>query len=251
MDERVKSRFLDVWERYFTGAELPLGWFYTDDPGRGDPPAPGKSARCVVSALRAAREGAPLAFSAETTLCFGGKRYFGFDTRLRPDLEYFLSCGIPGMFEGERYKKSPEIAAEFLRRNPPFEAPGRFIVFKRWDTLDAADEPAAVVFFAAPDVLSGLFTLANFDEGGLHGVIAPMGSGCASIVGTPLAESLSAGPRAVLGMFDVSARPCVGPNELTFTIPWARFLRMLANAEESFLITGSWESVRARIAAGR
>jgi hypothetical protein len=38
-----------------------------------------------------------------------------------------------------------------------------FYVFKRWDTLDEADSPEVVIFFAPPDVISGLFTLANAD----------------------------------------------------------------------------------------
>jgi len=66
--------------------------------------------------------------------------------------------------EGERYKKTPEIAAETIKLQPPQEVPARFIVFKRWDSLDESDELEVVIFFARPDVLSGLFTLANFDE---------------------------------------------------------------------------------------
>jgi uncharacterized protein YndB with AHSA1/START domain len=123
-------------------------------------------------------------------------------------------------------------------------------VFKRWDTLTPEDDPAVVVFFATPDVLAGLFTLANYDESDPHGVITPMGSGCSSIVYHPYHESLSAHPRAVLGMFDVSARPCVPTGTLTFSVPWARFVRMVDNVPESFLITGSWEKVAARIARG-
>jgi hypothetical protein len=41
-----------------------------------------------------------------------------------------------------------------------------YIVFKRWDKLDEGDDPTAMVFFAVSDALSGLFTLANFDEKG-------------------------------------------------------------------------------------
>jgi hypothetical protein len=78
-----------------------------------------------------------------------------------------------------------------------------------------------------------------------------MGAGCAFIVYFPYRELHSPWPRAVLGMFDVSARPCVSPHEFTFTVPWPKFLRMLDNAEESFLRTGSWEKVRARITGNR
>ncbi|MFN2109855.1 MAG: DUF169 domain-containing protein, partial [Anaerolineae bacterium] len=108
-------------------------------------------------------------------------------------------------------------------------------------------EPLAVIFFATPDVLSGLYILANYDVSGPHGVIAPMGSGCAPIVGAPYFESLSEQPRCVLGMFDVSSRPCVPANTLTFTIPMRRWKVMARNMDESFLITESWRSVKNRL----
>jgi hypothetical protein len=50
-------------------------------------------------------------------------------------------------------------------------------------------------------------------------------------------------------MFDVSARPSVPAGTLTFSVPMARFRAMVANMDESFLITESWSKVRERIAA--
>jgi hypothetical protein len=167
---------------------------------------------------------------------------------MMPRFEYFLSCGIPGRIEGERYKKSPELVQESMKHLPVFKAPAHFIVFKRWDRLEATDEPAIVIFFAKPDVLSGLFTLANYDEAEQNGVIAPFGAGCSSIVMYPYLEKDAQRPRAVLGMFDVSARPFVHKETLTFAVPMRKFERMIVNMEESFLITSSWEKVRKRIA---
>lgn len=166
-----------------------------------------------------------------------------------PEFEYFLSCGIPGKLEGERYKKSPEIVREMVKNSPDFRAPAGFIVFKRWDMLDSADKPEVVIFFAAPDVLSGLFTLANYEEAEPDGVFTPMGSGCSAIVQKPYLETGSKRQRGVIGMFDVSARPYVGKDELTFAVPMGKFARMVDNMEESFLITESWKKVQKRIAA--
>ena len=109
------------------------------------------------------------------------------------------------------------------------------------------DEPEVVIFFAKPDVLAGLFTLAGFDSEDMNGTITPFGSGCASIVQYPLAESHKEKPKAVLGMFDVSARPFVQENVLSFAVPFKRFEKMISFMEESFLITESWEKVRKRI----
>lgn len=248
MDLNLKGQFGERWTKYFPGAEWPVAFYYADDEPpaaeAGIPPAH----RCLIGALAPVRAGQTWRLSSATPGCVGGKRYTGFSTTLRPKFEYFLSCGIPGELEGERYKKSPELVRAFLQRQPPFEAPGKYLVFKRWDMLQAGDQPVALIFFAPPDVLSGLFTLANYDEDDLLAVIAPMGSGCASIIQYPLRESQSDHPRAVLGMFDVSARPHVPGGTLTFTIPWQKFTRMVANMDESFLITGSWAAVRARLA---
>jgi len=49
-------------------------------------------------------------------------------------------------------------------------------------------------------------------------------------------------------MFDVSARPWVPPNVLTFAVPFKRFVEMVSYMDESFLITKSWEKVKRRIA---
>jgi uncharacterized protein (DUF169 family) len=247
MNAELKQRFIDRWRAYFPGAELPITHYYTDEPGRAEPAPPAKAQRCLIGDLARVRAGQPLCFDGSNIGCSGGKRYLGFEPRLRPKFEYFLSCGIPGEMEGERYKQSPELVNEQLKQQPPFKAPGRYIVFERWDGLSEEDDPQVVVFFAPPDVLAGLFTLANFDEADPNAVTAPFGAGCSSIVYHPYHELQAQRPRAVLGMFDVSARPYVPANTLTFAVPWPKFARMVDNMETSFLITGSWDKVRARI----
>ncbi|HEY9205583.1 MAG TPA: DUF169 domain-containing protein [Candidatus Methanoperedens sp.] len=247
MDTKIKENFSTLWKKYFNDADFPITFYYTDEEGHAPLVEPGTVSRCVIGALSGAREGEPLCFNAESIGCFGGKRYLGFTDRLMPDFEYFLSCGIPGKLEGERYKKSPDIVIELMKKQPRFKAPARFIVFKRWDILEEADDPDAVIFFARPDVLSGLFTLAGYDMAEPNGVIAPFSAGCGSIVQYPYLEKDSANPRGILGMFDVSARPCVFGNELTFSVPMNKFATMIGNMEESFLITESWKKVQKRI----
>ena len=149
--------------------------------------------------------------------------------------------------EGERYMKTPEIVAEAVRFWPSFKAPARFIVFKRWDALGEWDEPDVVIFFACPDVLSGLYGLANFDETEPNVVFTPMASGCISIVLYPFLEKDSVRPRAVIGLFDPSARPYIPENTLSFSVPMRKFERMVRNMEESFLTTNSWKAIQKRI----
>jgi hypothetical protein len=247
MDTQFKNKFSKLWQTYFGGAEMPICFYYSDSVREEDRAESRHENRCLIGNLRRVREGHPFVYDSKSPGCTGGKRYSGFSKTLRPDFEYFLSCGIPGKMEGERYKKTPELVQEYLKNHPPFEAPGQYLVFKRWDMLRSDEQPVVVIFFASSDVLSGLFTLANFDHSDPFAVIAPMGAGCASIINYPMEESRQLSPRCVLGMFDVSARPHVPENILTFSIPIKRFEQMVENMGESFLITDSWQAIKKRI----
>ncbi|MEJ2108714.1 MAG: DUF169 domain-containing protein [Acidobacteriota bacterium] len=247
MRSGLRDEFLDRWQKYFPNAEMPIAFYYTDleeaAPFRIKP----EGHHCFIDDLEAVRHGETLCFDTKSIACFGGKQYLGFTQNRMPDFEYFLSCGIPGKLEGERYKKTPELVRSLFQADPDYKAAGKFVVFKRWDVLTDNDPISVVVFFAPPDVLSGLFTLANYDEPTNEAVFSPMGAGCATIVKYPLKESLVERPRAVLGMFDVSARPGVPSTSLSFSVPAAKFERMVDNMDESFLITESWKRVRQRL----
>jgi uncharacterized protein (DUF169 family) len=239
--------FITRWQKYFPGTDLPIGYFYTDQVREEDLQQTANLERCLIGNLKQVRAGHAFVYTADSPGCSGGKRYGGFSKELHPEFEYFLSCGIPGELEGERYKQSPQLVKEYLKSHPPFDAPGKYLVFKRFDRLLEEENPFAVIFFAAPDVLSGLFALANYDRADPYGVLTPMGSGCASIIAYPYEQAHSATPSCILGMFDVSARPFVPAGTLTFTIPMSRFEQMVKNMDESFLITKSWDLIRKRL----
>jgi hypothetical protein len=247
MDITLKHKFLEQWNRYFPGAEIPIVFYYEDNPGESIKFEPPSGNTCVICDLSVVGEGHSIALEKSTIRCGGGRRYLGFTHEMGRNFPYFLSCGIPDELEGERYKKSPQLVEQWLKENEPFEAPAKYIVFKRWDQLKEGDSPIAVIFFASADVLSGLFTLAAYDETELDATVAPFGSGCASIVAYPYKESLRDRQRAVIGLFDVSARPCIPKSTLSFSVPMAKFTRMVGNMQESFLITSSWEKIRTRI----
>jgi len=247
MDIKVKDKFLTLWKKYFGNAELPITFYYTGKEGNAEMASSKSLSRCIIGALKEVRNGNPLCFDVDSIGCPGGKRYLGFTEGIMPNFEYFLSYGIPGELEGERYCKSPELVNEIMKQMPDFKAPARLIIFKRWDKLDDKDEPEIVTFFAEPDVLSGLFTLFRFDESDRNTVSAPFGSGCSTIVQYPYLETTSSHPKAVIGMLDPSARPYVPQNTVTFSIPMKKFVNMIDNVEESFLITNTWRNIQKRI----
>ncbi len=250
MEKRILEGFAAVWDEFFPCADLPITFEYSADTLGAEIAEPAKEWRCIIAELARVRRGERLALGSENIKCGGAMRYLGYTGELREGFEYFLSSGIPGVMEGERYKNSPETVISLLDKWQPFSAPAKYAVFKRWDALTEADNPQVVIFFSPPDVLSGLFTLSGFEDDSPQSVIAPFAAGCGSIVYWPMRELESEKPRAVLGMFDVSARPYVPAGVLSFAVPFPLFERMVENARESFLITDSWDKVRRRIRGG-
>ncbi|MBI5968821.1 MAG: DUF169 domain-containing protein [Deltaproteobacteria bacterium] len=232
--------------------EHPLVAFYSNaEPAQGIMPK-GEGHACMFGLLKRARHHGETVYFDESHIgCAGGAYYMGFREMSRPKIEYFLSCGIPGEMEGERYIKTPEIAREFFASMRPRKAPAKYCLFKPMNKLSVTEEPEVIVFFAPPDVLSGLFTLTNYATERQDAVRLPFSSGCGAILTHPLKEAEKKNPQAILGMFDVSARPFVEPNVLTLAMPTKLFLTLLENQDESFLITRSWEIIRKRIGESR
>lgn len=248
MNLQLKQQFLELWEKHFGIAELPMTFYYHHEVNNAQLVERPKGWRCIIGELANVRKGKSLAYKGDSITCLGAKRYMGYAETIRPNFNHFLSCGIPGELEGERYIRTPEMVGELMEILKPIEGvKDKYIIFKRWDMLDENDQPDAVLFFATPDVLSGLFTLANYDQSEPNTTIAPFGSGCASIVYYPYLEKFKERQRAIIGMFDPSARPYVPKDTLSFAVPMAKFEKMIGYMDESFLITDTWVKMRKRI----
>ena len=227
--------------------ESPLGIYYTNEKPEGITPKTGFHL-CMIGLLKKARKNGKIVYFDKNHFgCPGGAYYMGFLESPMPNIEYFLSCGLPGQMEGERYIKTPELARKYFEKAKPRPAPATYCVFKAIEKFQGGEEPEIVVFFAPPDILSGLFTLSNYALELTDAVYTPFGSGCGTILTYPLKEAEKEQPRAILGMFDVSARPMVEREILTLSMPYSIFIKLLENVDGSFLQTESWQKVRHRI----
>lgn len=247
MDLILRDRFTTLWQKYFPGAELPLALEFRAGPGTNKKVPPPDGWRCIICQIGQARNGTPLAFDGQSVTCRGGLMYTGYSCERPQAFRYFLSGGKEGVVEGERYKQTPEIVDAWEKLIPFFDAKGKNLLFTRWDQLTESDNPAVIIFFARPEVMSGLFTLANFDRADPNGVICPMGAGCSSIVYYPWQELQKEDPKVILGMFDPSARKCVPVDVMTIAFPMKKFEKVIGFMEESFLITKTWETVKKKI----
>jgi uncharacterized protein (DUF169 family) len=234
-------------------AYQPVAIIFTDEKPEGAAQFQAGRWGCVVAMLTAATKGKTAVFDRDTCGCGGGKVGLGFGDYFEGGphggIEYFLSAGKgEGYPPGERYKQSPELAKEFIESLPTTEIPTAYLVFKPLSAVDpAAETPQQVVFYANPDQLTALVVLANYGRPGNENVIIPWASGCQGIGIIPYHEAEQQSVRAVVGMVDVSARPFVDPDILSFTVPFPMFQEMESHVEESFLHTHAWEKVKARI----
>jgi len=96
-------------------------------------------------------------------------------------------------------------------------------------------------------VLSGLFNLNCLDSTAEDAVIAPFGAGCTNLIYYPCRKQLNGRRRAVIGLMDPSAGRCTKADLVTFAIPITKFLAMIDQMEESFLITETWKIIQKRI----
>jgi len=248
MDIELRDKFMRLWNTYFAGSELPITFGISKNTGIVDKAPVPKGWKCLICDLTRIQKGTSLSFDQESLTCSGAKFYLGYTTERSPEFRYFLSTGKEGVVKGERYKRTPELVDVASRHDIRISAGSKCYIFKRWDQLAEDDVPEVVIFFARPEVLSGLFTLANFDQIDPNGgVICPFGAGCGSIIYYPWLEQQKENPKAVLGMFDPSSRPCVMVDVLTIAIPMKKFVHMVGYMEESFLITKTWEKVKRKI----
>lgn len=237
MDAAIRDKFADLWDEHFDGTQLPIIFYYSNRQEDAELPQPHEGHRCVIADISDVRKGKTLCLDVDSVSCGGGQRYLGFMEEIMPNFENFLSSGCSGEAENEGNKKTPPHARGRINRALSFKSPGKFIVFKRWDRILTSDEPEVVVFFARPDVMSSLFALSTFNEADLNGVFSPFGPDCATIVHYPYLEKDSDHPRAVLGMSDISPRPCVPWDVRTFSMPMIKFTRMVNSMEKSFFVT--------------
>ncbi len=277
----IKQFIANFREAFGDAAGLPIAFWYSDEPIATTPKIEG----CFFKGLSAVRSGSPMSLNADNIGCGGGKFYTGF-APMPAHVPNFVSLK-------EKYKQTPEMVLDFIARSEVPVATGKYLNFARIDTLDEIaaggrtegdgfgdfndfEGIEGLIFFATPDVLSGLTTWAWFDNNADDAVTTRFGSGCSTIISDPVRENRrqveshrtcsdgrgakeenersevnrSGGRRTFIGCFDVSVRPHLGLDELSFAIPMSRFREMYQTMRRSALFgTHAWEKIRDRITA--
>lgn len=222
-------------EAFGEAAPLPIAFWYGDVAVNPECRVP----RCMIGAIRKVCDGKPLTLTAENVQCGGGGLY----TAFRPMAERVPSF----VSETEHYKQRPEQVRAYVESLGIEITTKPYLNFVRVDELTSWEAVEAVVFFATPDILSGLTTWAFYDNDSEDAVVTKFASGCAAVVTFAAVENRKGGRRSFLGMFDPSARPLMPKNELTFAVPMSRFKEMLGTMPDSALYEHAFSVVRRRI----
>lgn len=228
--------FLQKYREAFGNAvPLPIAFGYSHNPVAEVKRIP----RCMIGAIRKVCGGEPLTLSADNVLCGGGSLYTAF-APMQDRIPAFVS-------ETEHYKRTPEQVRRYIHNLDIQLAEKPYLNFIRIDKLSSFDDVEGILFFATPDVLSGLCSWAFYDNDADDAVSVRFASGCCSIVTFAVNENRKNGRSCFVGMLDPSARPLVPANELTFVIPVSRFREMMRTMEDSALFRKAYSIVRKRI----
>lgn len=84
---------------------------------------------------------------------------------------------------------------------------GKYLNFTSLANVETLEGLEGIVFFATPDVMTGLISWCLMDTMKLDAVSVPFASGCSAIIGQTVTENRDGGYRTFLGLFDPSVRP--------------------------------------------
>jgi hypothetical protein len=232
---KIKEFIQKFREAFGDAAPLPIAFGYSDTPAE----QPRKVPRCMIGAISKVRDGAPLTLWADNVKCGGGGLYTGFH-EMPDSVPTFVS-------QTEHYKQTPKMVLDYVDRLNIKKPDKPYLNFVRLDKKDNLDDVEGILFWATPDILSGLTAWANYDNNSVDAVCIPFGSGCSTIISFAVRENRESGRRCFVGMLDPSARPLVPKNELSFVIPKCRFVEMLDTMKDSALFQHAFSIIKKRI----
>lgn len=234
------TEFIELYRNYFGDKPaLPIAVLYSSEPLGVVQNIPG----CLFKQFHLANKGTTVSFSPENLHCGGGKLYTGLGPT--PNGVYSFVSNI------EKYKYDPSVAKASIDLIDAQISVKKYINFIRVDHLNDFAEAEGLIFLVTPDVLSGLFTWANYDVENLNAVLSPWGSGCSTTVTSLVNENRKKGKYCFIGLLDVSARPYFKSDILSFSIPMSRFFEMQQTLSKC-CVAGSpaWEKLKKRINHG-
>ncbi|MBQ6279603.1 MAG: DUF169 domain-containing protein, partial [Muribaculaceae bacterium] len=165
----IKDFIENYREAFGETAQLPLIFGYSDIAIAETK----KIGGCFFKGLQEAREGNGVSLSVEVIGCGGGKLYTGF-----ADMPEYVANFVSLK---EKYKLTPEMVVDYVNSLELKKTTKRYLNFQRIDKMESLDWAEGVLFYATPDMLSGLCGWAFFDNNHSDAVVTRFGSGCSTV----------------------------------------------------------------------
>jgi hypothetical protein len=202
---------------------------------------------CLIPRVYAVSLGSTFSVTDEECACMGGRVYLGYSSSTIEGFEYFLSTGHPEVMGGrcERFKESPEIVLEMMKESDDIKPLGKYTVFQPLDEVPENIKPDILTFFVPPDKLSALVFLVGFPTADRYVIKTPFASGCGSILVEPMKLPADK-PGAILGGFDIAARPYIPKEILTLSLRYDYAVKLAIKMPETFLNIEPWVKYKKR-----
>lgn len=210
------EEFIEAYKEAFgADTQLPIAFGYSDEPLT----EPKEGLRCLMGLFPKVRKGDTVTLADKFISCGGGMLYMG-TGELQDRIPNFVS-------NIEHYQQTPQMVRDYVEGLHIVPAPKRYINFQRADKLNSWEDIEGLIFFAKPDVLSGLSAWAFFDDNSESAVITRFASGCASLITMAVAE-ISTLAKTCAGSITRYAQPSSRNAMRSCMRYWVRALRALA-----------------------
>jgi uncharacterized protein (DUF169 family) len=232
----------DLGLKYF-----PIGILFSDRMPDNAKKFMKKGAGCIVPLIFSSAKGDIVAIDKDSTGWDCSAFYLGYQDWIFEGIECFLADGVVFGRNGERFIKTKSQAKEYVKSFKPKELNTRVTIFKPLEKFTDEEDPEVVLFFVTPDELSGLVFLLHYNSPDKDDVvISRFLSGCGSIVTMPMKYRVEGTKKAVMGMFDISARLRLPKDILTLAMPVDLLIDMYKEIDKSFIITDNWKNIKER-----
>ncbi len=232
----VDRLIADLRQAFGEKVKLPIAVWYTDEPAGEEVAMP----HCMFECLPMVESGQVVSFSKDKLHCGGGRVYSGY-LPLNPGIPKFVSLV-------EHYKQTPEMVREYVESLDIKMQDKPYFNFARLDQMETLENVEGIVFFGNADIISGLVSWAFYDSNEEDAVCCQFASGCCSMITFITTENRKQGHRTFLGMYDLSVRKFLKPDEQAFAIPLCRLEKMVGTLHECALFASpAWAGVKERI----
>ncbi len=226
----------------------PCGVYFSDERPQNSLELKKKGNGCIVPLILKASKGVPLVFAEESTGWPCSAFYLGFQDTIFEGIEFFLSNKDDFWRPCERFIQNPGLAKTLIDNIHPVKPSKQYLVIKPLEDFSDEEEPESVLFFVNADQLSALVFLSHYDAPGSNDrVLAPFASACMALVTLPLKMARKNEQKAVIGLFDISARTRMPNDLLSFALPYSFLKKLAVFLPESFVITHNWNTIKERL----